>query len=266
MLRQTLLLAIMGTQAHADGLRIVTDVPPVQSLVAMATGNTPDVILGAGDDPHHLQLRPGQVRMLAAADVLIWVGPDLTPWLGDEARSVNPDIRLLALGDDKAHGWLDPAVAKSWLDRIAGFVQETGAEGTVGDVAAARETLDRLETEIRDSLADARELRLLADHDAYGAFAERFGLNFVGSISDHDAVEPGAGHLADLHDLAESGMVDCILVEAGGGHAHADDLSVGEIHQTEVDLLGVALEPGAALYPELMRQLATQIADCGHHH
>ncbi len=60
---------------------VVTDIPPVQGIVAavMAGVGAPGVVMGGGTDPHHGALRPSEARALAEADVVVWVGPQLSP-------------------------------------------------------------------------------------------------------------------------------------------------------------------------------------------
>ncbi|MGX1308797.1 zinc transport system substrate-binding protein [Amorphus suaedae] len=62
---------------------VVTDISPVQSLVArvMAGVGEPTQILPPGASPHGYAMRPSEAAALADADVVFWVGPELTPWL-----------------------------------------------------------------------------------------------------------------------------------------------------------------------------------------
>jgi zinc transport system substrate-binding protein len=78
-----LTLPLWATAAAADVPQVVTDIPPVQSLVAMVMGDlgAPEVLLPQGGDPHSYQLRPSQARDLADAGLVVWIGPELTPWL-----------------------------------------------------------------------------------------------------------------------------------------------------------------------------------------
>ncbi|WP_128254581.1 zinc ABC transporter substrate-binding protein [Falsirhodobacter deserti] len=76
----SLLMASLATPAIAD-VTVVTDIAPVQSLVAQVMGETPEVILPPGSDPHRFQLRPSQARAVQNADLAIWLGPEMTPWL-----------------------------------------------------------------------------------------------------------------------------------------------------------------------------------------
>ena len=69
--------------ASAEVPRVVTDIPVVHSLTASVMGDlgTPALILDRGADPHSFQMRPTQARALAEAEVVFWVGPEMTPWL-----------------------------------------------------------------------------------------------------------------------------------------------------------------------------------------
>jgi zinc transport system substrate-binding protein len=60
----------------------------VHSLVArvMDGVDTPALIIAAGASPHEYSLRPSEAAALQKADVIFWIGPELTPWL-DKALS-----------------------------------------------------------------------------------------------------------------------------------------------------------------------------------
>ncbi|WP_435166525.1 zinc ABC transporter substrate-binding protein [Falsirhodobacter sp. 1013] len=92
-----LLASVAATPALAD-VKVVTDISPVQSLVAQVMGDTgtPDLILPPGSDPHHFQLKPSQAGAIQDSDLVIWLGPEMTPWLSAalDARS-GEELELL---------------------------------------------------------------------------------------------------------------------------------------------------------------------------
>ncbi|MBV7410352.1 zinc ABC transporter substrate-binding protein [Maritimibacter sp. DP1N21-5] len=73
----------MATPVFADAPRVVTDIAPVHSLVSqvMAGVAEPQLLLDGSADPHSVQLKPSQARGLTEADLVIWMGEDLEPWL-----------------------------------------------------------------------------------------------------------------------------------------------------------------------------------------
>lgn len=83
LLSTTLAGFAMAHSAQAEVPRVLTDIPVVHSLAAQVMGDlgTPELLLDRGADPHSFQLRPTQAQALARADILFWIGPELTPWL-----------------------------------------------------------------------------------------------------------------------------------------------------------------------------------------
>lgn len=121
-----------------------------------------------------------------------------------------------------------------------------------------------LEAELEEILAPVGDAAIVAFHDAYGYLSHRFGVNVVGTIALGDAAPPGAARLAELRDMLRVGEVVCIFPEVNHSSRYVDmlvegtDTRVGEM----LDPAGVAMEPGPALYGDLMRALVSSIADC----
>lgn len=88
-----LAFTLLAQPVLAEAPQVVVDIAPIHSLVArvMAGAGSPDVILPPGASPHGYAMRPSEARRLAAADVVVWVGPGLTPWLADPLDSLAPD-------------------------------------------------------------------------------------------------------------------------------------------------------------------------------
>lgn len=79
--------------------RVVADIAPIQSIVAavMAGVGAPDAILPPGASPHGHSFRPSEARTVAEADLIVWVGPALTPWLVHPLESLGEDTPQLEL-------------------------------------------------------------------------------------------------------------------------------------------------------------------------
>lgn len=80
---------------------VVASIRPVHSLLAgVMTGIAePGLLLRAGESPHTYALRPSDAEMLAAADLVVRIGPGLESFLDRPLRELAPDARLLALED-----------------------------------------------------------------------------------------------------------------------------------------------------------------------
>ncbi len=93
-------LVIFGSSlAVAAPLKIVTDIPPVHSLVSMVTAGVvvPGLILPPGTSPHDFSLRPSDAQKIQDSNLLIWMGPELIPWLSDTKASLAPQARSIEL-------------------------------------------------------------------------------------------------------------------------------------------------------------------------
>jgi len=121
MFRLSAILSLAALPALAEAPKVVVDIAPVHALVAqvMAGVGAPDLLLDQDANPHSVQLRPSQARMLSDADLVVWVGPELSPWLeraldglgADEqivlmdhpATTLRPFVRPTAAEDDHGH-------------------------------------------------------------------------------------------------------------------------------------------------------------------
>jgi zinc transport system substrate-binding protein len=85
--------------AIADVPKVVTDISAIGSLTAQVMGDlgTPEILVAPGANSHNYQLRPSQARALQDANLLIWVGPEMTPWLVPAATDMADEAHVLGL-------------------------------------------------------------------------------------------------------------------------------------------------------------------------
>ncbi|MFQ5468106.1 MAG: metal ABC transporter solute-binding protein, Zn/Mn family, partial [Kiloniellaceae bacterium] len=119
--------------AMAAPPRVVVDIKPVHALVAgvMEGIAAPRLLIAGAASPHDYALRPSHARALAAADLVVWVGPTLTPSLEKPLAALAGGARRLTLLDDPSmmardragaidpHIWLDPAKAIKIVAAVA---------------------------------------------------------------------------------------------------------------------------------------------------
>jgi len=109
-LRSSLVFLVLAIPARADVPTVATDIAPVHSLVAMVMNGLgePSLIVDTATGPHSGAMRPSQARALQGADLVIWIGPELTPWLEDPIATLAPNARQLELLHTNATHLLDP--------------------------------------------------------------------------------------------------------------------------------------------------------------
>ena len=176
-------------------------------------------------------------------------------------------------GHDHSHDGLDPHAwmatdnAIVWVEAIAAELAQHApdhADAFAANAQAAIARINDLATEIEAILEPVGAAPLVMFHDAYGYLSHQFGVNIAGTVALGDAAAPGAQRLSELRaNLADAGAV-CVFPEVNHSSRYVDVVVEG----TEVrvgatlDPAGVMLDPGAELYPTLMRDLAQAIADC----
>lgn len=283
---------LAAVPALAEVPALVTDIAPVQSLAAQVMGDLgqPAVLVDQGADPHSYQLRPSQGRALAGADLIIWVGPELTPWM-ERLLANAPDARIVSLLADPAtlrrdyadanhaedaadghhgtdpHAWLDPENAKAWVVLIheaLAKVDPANAAAYAKNADLALADIDALQAEIAATLAPASDAPLVMGHDAYGYFADRFALTIAATVEAGDAASAGAAHLSELRGLLAEKQVTCLFPEVGHDPKQAAALTEGTMTRLgpPLDPEGQLLEPGPDLYQALIRGLAKNISAC----
>lgn len=295
----TLLLA---PAAFAEIPQVVTDIPPVHSLAAMVMGDLgqPELLVDKGADPHSFQLRPSQAAALQDADLILWIGPEMAPWLGRSLRGLETKASQIALlaapvtetrsygalgGHDHGasepqtsgasdaaenrdpHAWLAPHNATAWLDLIAAELSRldpANAATYAANAVSGAAQIAATEAEITTLLAPVRTKPFVVYHDAYGYFTAHFGLTVAGEIAIGDATSPSAAKLADLRATLQTGAPACIFPEANHDAKLLVQLTNGLpiAIGAALDPEGASLPPGPGLYPDLLRGLATTLADC----
>ncbi|WP_281824658.1 zinc ABC transporter substrate-binding protein [Jannaschia rubra] len=298
-IRLALLLSVVAFPAVAEVPKVVADVGPIHSMVARVMDGlgAPTLIVPPGLSPHGHALRPSEASALQDADVVVRVGGTLAPWLDDAVGTLAPKARSLVLldvpetqlrtfdedhghGDDDdphkdhdadavaidPHAWLDPDNGKLWLDAIADTLSEADPENAIiyaANAEAGRAELDGLKIEIEGTLAPVRDRGFIVFHDAYGYFEEKFSIPSAGAINVSDAAPPSAARVAALRDAVVDADAVCVFSEPQFNTGLVTTLTEGTGARSGVlDPLGAALQPGPALYPALLRGLATSLSEC----
>ena len=330
LLALSLTVTLMGGTAFAKTPQVAVDIAPVHSLVArvMEGVSTPDLIVQPGASPHEYSLRPSEAAALQNADLVFWIGPDLTPWLSETIETLAPDADVTVLlkadgtielelrentlfeahdhddhddhGDEENHGdhddhgdeekghddhrdesagheghdhgahdphaWLSPQNAMTWLNVIAGQLSAADPDNAgayFANAAAGRTEIEALIGEVNATLDPVRDGQFIVFHDAYQYFETDFDFPASGAISIGDASDPSPARIAEIQGRIADEGIDCVLAEPQFNPGLVATVLDGTEAQTGIlDPLGSGLAPGSALYPQLIRNLATALAGC----
>lgn len=262
----------------------------------------PNLIVQPGASPHGYALRPSEATALQRADIVFWIGEGLTPWLEgplDALAGQAKSVQMVEIDgtnrlpyregatfehhdhddhdhahdhghDDHdafdSHAWLDPENARLWLgviaDELSGL-DAANAETYRANAAAGQQRIAAVEAEAEATLAPVRDRGFVVFHDAYQYFEERFDIHAAGAISLGDASAPSPARIAEIQKTVTDLNVACVFSEPQFNPGLISAVLQGVDARTGVlDPNGSDLTPGPGLYPELIRTLAANLADC----
>lgn len=103
LLPPTLAAVLLGSTAVADVPSVAVDIAPLHSIVTrvMQGVGTPDLVIPPSASSHEYRLRPSEARALQNADVVFWMGEDMTPWLDGAIETLAINATATALLETK---------------------------------------------------------------------------------------------------------------------------------------------------------------------
>lgn len=225
-----------GESGASEGPDVIAAFYPLEFVAAEVVGRHATVtnLSPPGVEPHDLELAPDQVRSLAQADLVVYIGGGFQPAVEDliDELSGIPTIDALDTqgeliedgnedpeseeGTADPHVWLDPSRLASLGDVIASEMSEVDDgnadvyEDNAADLAGA---LNELDEEFSAALEDCERNELVVSHEAFGYLTDRYGLEQVGVSGIDPESEPSPGRVAEVAELARERGVTTIFFE-----------------------------------------------------
>lgn len=240
----------------------------------VACGEQVDSIVPGGADPHSFEPSLRDRELLGDAGAVIANGGGLEASLMDLVETAADDgVPVVVVADHvdvvdgDPHVWQDPRRVIAALDAIESAVVVAGRDpaAVAACADAYRSQLTALDEDIVATLAPVPAERrvMVTNHDAFGYFAERYGLQIIGTVipSLSTLGEASAGQLAELADAIEGNDVPAIFAERLGSATEAEALAkrLG-VDVVELDSDALAPDGAASTYAGMMRANAAAIA------
>ncbi|MGN6188630.1 MAG: metal ABC transporter substrate-binding protein, partial [Conexibacter sp.] len=151
------------------------------------------------------------------------------------------------------HWWHDPVNARAAVLRVRDALtaaDPAGREEYRRRAAAYVALLERLDAGIRRCMAavPAARRRLVTDHDAFGYFARRYGIEVVGTVipSQTTQAQPSAGDLAQLVRTIRREHVHAVFPEASVNAKLAQAIARETGATADLTLYGDTLGPAGS--------------------
>ena len=249
------LVATTALPAWAEAPKVVVSIKPIHSLVAsvMHGVGEPVLLVRGGASPHRYTMKPSDAKALSAADLVVWVGPELEGFLEKPLQANAPKATRLTLMDLKSltllqareggawephdhghehhdhkdhahedheelnsHIWLNPANARAIVTATAdALAAKDPADAEVYRTNADRtlQALDALDAELKATLAPLKDKPFVVFHDAYQYFEAHYDLSAVGSITVSPDRRPSAKRLSAIRAKIAGLNAACVFSE-----------------------------------------------------
>lgn len=270
MRRVILALCLVGaTLCAAEPLRVVSSIKPLQLLVTAIGGDEVDsrVLLPPGFSPHDAQLKPSQWKLLADAELLVWVGPALEQFLETAfgARANALALQPLVGVSDDPHIWMSLANVSVIVERLsAELAQRRPLKKALFHSNAARlmSALHRQDVALKQAFR-ASPPRYLLPHDGYRHFEHQYGLAPAAVISSGDDQMPGTAHIVRLRSRLLAGEFDCVFSEPQHESRLQRRLLEGvDVRVIPLDSMGLAVNNDREGFVEYYRSLGEAFLAC----
>jgi zinc transport system substrate-binding protein len=270
-------------QKEVDKIKIITSVFPLEEFAEAVAGKRGEVslLLPPGAEIHTWRPRASDIIRLSSADVFIYVGAALEPWLHDLMKSVkNPELRALeasqglSLLGEKAeqpkheekknaeehnhehpvvdpHVWLDFENDQIIVDRIEAILSELFPEGRPffrRNALIYKKKLRELDQKYQKGLNNCLQRTfILGGHAAFGYLAKRYRLKQIALYGLSPDSKPTPRKLAEVVDLAKEHQIKVIYFE----NYVSDELA--KVMAKEVGAETLVLNAGANISKEQLK-------------
>jgi ABC-type Zn uptake system ZnuABC Zn-binding protein ZnuA len=227
-----LLAAGCGASVGGDGDRpkVVATTTQLADFARQVGGDSVDVVgvLRPNSDPHDYEPRPHDIVEVADADLVLRSGGEVDEWLSGVLENAGGDAVVVDVGAGRPfargepHWWHDPRNVRWAVARIRDALGRVDGGAARARVARAAAAFDRrvraLDAGIARCMAAVPPARrkLVTDHDAFGAFAARYGITIVGAVipARTTQAQPSAGELSRLAAVIRREGVRAVFPES----------------------------------------------------
>jgi ABC-type Zn uptake system ZnuABC Zn-binding protein ZnuA len=221
-----------GGPGGGQGVEVVATTTQVADFARVVGGDRVRVtsLVKPNVDAHDYEPSPADLDAIARADVVLQNGVGLEAWLDDTIESAGfqgpvvdtsqgVTVRRDEGGAPDPHIWQDPRNAQRMaanVERALAAAEPGGASRFAANLAAYTRELRALDAEVARQIDSLANKKLVTNHDAFGYYLDRYGLELVGSVipSADTSAELSGRDVRDLVARIRATKVKAIFTEA----------------------------------------------------
>jgi zinc/manganese transport system substrate-binding protein len=235
------LLALATPLRAQERLNVVASFSILGDFVRNVGGDRVDLttLVGPNADVHVYAPSPADAKRIADAKLLVVNGLGLEGWLPRLVQSAGGKAAIVVAGNGVAplkrgsdadpHAWQSVGNAKIYVANIRDALAAADpADAAMFRANAARylAELDTLDAEIRAAVAriPPERRKVISTHDAFGYFAEAYGIAFIAPLGVSTEIEPSARDIAAIIGQIRREKIPAVFLEN-----MSDDRLIGRI-------------------------------------
>ncbi|MDD9178898.1 MULTISPECIES: zinc ABC transporter substrate-binding protein ZnuA [Aliivibrio] len=287
----TLLCMFTFLSGTAQAMTVLSSVKPINLIVQELTNGISDTsyLVPSGASPHDYALRPSDIRKVKQADVVIWYGNDLEPFLSkiiaDKKNVITisefPSVDFYHFDEHGEEGhshedghhhstdphfWLGPkeslGVAKEITQQLI-KIDPLNKDQYESNLTAFENKLTQAVETISNQLKPVQDKGYFVFHDAYGYFERYFGMNNLGHFTVSPDRKPGAKSLIKIKKSLLNQQAVCVFSEPQFEPAIVTTITRGtEVNKGELDPLAIQQSDEVGAYFIFLSTISNELSRC----
>ncbi|MGE5630439.1 MAG: metal ABC transporter substrate-binding protein [Caulobacteraceae bacterium] len=221
-----------SSEGYSGKPKIYASFYPMYFLTQQIAGDKAEVIcmIPAGVEPHDWEPTPKLVGEMQEASMFVYNGVGMETWANNIIKNIDRDktkiveassgVELLkAEGQQNIydpHVWVSPLRAMQQAKTIYEAIIQTdpaNAEYYRSNYESLKQRLSKLDKDIREASKSFRSNIIVVSHEAFGYFAQDYGLKQIAIRGVNPEAEPSPTQMAELVNICKENKVRYVFFE-----------------------------------------------------
>lgn len=264
-----LFFTFMGvTLSHASSNaspKVLASLHPLALIAAAAVEPAHlSVLVPKGRSPHNFSLKPSDIKRIKHADIIVWAGADIEPYLAHFAANQHQQIWLdisqipLQTPINDPHKWLSIEAATKLQQQLSQHLQQPNRTFV--------KQMAQVKAQLHTQLRAYQKVPFFVFHRAYDYWVSEFHLSQQMTFSEHAQHKAGLNSVLKMRKMLEQQKVHCIFSEAQFSDAIVRAV-IGNLNVTQVELdpMGYQFSPSKHAYAEFLLDMGKRFQRCLSH-
>ena len=234
--------SVEDTKNSEQKIKVAASIFPLYDITKEIAGDKIDVnlILPPGASPHTFEVSSSQIKKLQGVKLFFVIGQNLDAWVENISSSVSESqtvdlslvVELQQLDENSAnhkpdedeedatgydpHYWLSPQnvylMAEEILNQLV-LLSPENENYFLGNYNNFVNKLQSKDVEWKEKIGDLKQKNIVVFHDAWGYFADHFGLTVVGTFEPFPGQEPTPQYLKELQVAVKDYNIKALFAE-----------------------------------------------------